>query len=418
MIGGVLQTVRRIAVAPSALWAGFLLVHAWLAFVGLTNATLPFGDVTLVYRPWVENALQGQVVGITEPWVYPVVALLPMLAAMVLGSQLYIVGWLMVVLVTNAAVFAYLLSRGRSGSSGNLLRVRAAWWWLVFLLLLGPVALGRIDVMAVAFAMAGLLVAQSRPAIAGVLLAIATWIKVWPAALVAVVIITIRRRVGTLVAALATGGVIGVGALLLGSGLNMFGFVTQQSGRGLQIESPVSNIWLWIAAANPEAARVYYDRDILTFQVTGPGTEVASAWMTPLMIVAVAAVLLLGIFVVRTGAFPTHVLPAFSLAVVTALIAFNKVGSPQFVLWLAAPVVLGIVSMGNHFRLPAYLVAVLALLTQLIYPFSYDQLLLLNPGALLLLSMRNILLFIIFGVAVRMLWQSRRLPRKAFVQSH
>jgi hypothetical protein len=416
-IGGVLQTVRRIAVAPSALWSGFLLVHAWLAFVGLTNATLPFGDVTLVYRPWVENALNGQIVGINEPWVYPVVALLPMLAAMVLGSQLYIVGWLMVVIVTNAAVFAYLLSRGRLGGSGNLLRVRAAWWWLGFLLLLGPVALGRIDVMAVAFAMVGLLVAQSRPTVAGAMLAIATWIKVWPAALVAVVVITIRRRVGALVAALVTGAAIGVGALLLGSGWNMFGFVTEQSGRGLQIESPVSNIWLWIAARDPGAAQVYYDRDILTFQVTGSGSDIASAWMTPLMVVALAAVLLLGVFVVRTGAFPTHVLPAFSLAVVTALIVFNKVGSPQFILWLAAPVVLGIVSMGNHFRAPALIVAGLALLTQLIYPFSYDQLLLLNPAALILLSLRNILLIVLFGVAVRMLWQSRRLPRKAFAQS-
>lgn len=413
-----LQRIRRIAVAPSALWLAFLVVHAWLVVVGITNAALPFGDVTLVYRPWVENALQGQVVGITEPWVYPVVALLPMLAAMVLGPQLYLVGWLMVVIVTNAAVFAFLLSRGRLGGTGNLLRVRAAWWWLAFLLLLGPVALGRIDVMAVAFAIVGLLVAQSRPAVAGALLAIAAWIKVWPAALIAVLIITIRRRVSALVAALVVGVTIGVGALLAGSGMNLFGFIGEQAGRGLQIESPVSNIWLWIAAGNPQAAQVYYDRDILTFQVSGAGTAVTSDWMTPLTVVALVAVLLLGVFVVRTGAFPTHVLPTFSLAVVTALIVFNKVGSPQFVLWLAAPVVLGLVSMGNHFRVPAYLTAGIALMTQLVYPFAYDQLLMLNPGALLLLTIRNILLAVLLGLSLRMMWQSRRLPRKAFRLGH
>lgn len=413
-----IDALRRFFTATGTLWLAFLGVHIWLAYVGRTSALLPFNDVTQVYYHWVTEALDGNIVGITEPWVYPSVALLPMLAALVLGPQLYLVGWLIVVLVTNAAVFAYLLSRGRQGGAGSLLRVRAAWWWIGFLFLLGPVAIGRIDVMAVAFAMVGLLVTQSRPAVAGGMLAIATWIKVWPVALIVVIVIAVRRRGRALVGAAIVGGGTAVGILLLGGGANIFGFITQQTGRGLQIESPVSNIWLWVAAVNPAVAKVGFNSEIVTYQVTGVGTESASQLMTPVMILAMAALLVLGIYVVRTGAFASRVLPAFALAAVSGLIVFNKVGSPQFILWLAAPVVLGIVTLGSHFRLPAILTAVLALLTQLIYPTFYNQVVMLNTGALLLLSLRNILLIALFAVAVWMLWQSRRLPRKAPGQSH
>lgn len=413
-----IDALRRFFTATGTLWLAFLGVHIWLAYVGRTSALLPFNDVTQVYYHWVTEALDGNIVGITEPWVYPSVALLPMLAALVLGPQLYLVGWLIVVLVTNAAVFAYLLSRGRQGGAGSLLRVRAAWWWIGFLFLLGPVAIGRIDVMAVAFAMVGLLVTQSRPAVAGGMLAIATWIKVWPVALIVVIVIAVRRRGRALVGAAIVGGGTAVGILLLGGGANIFGFITQQTGRGLQIESPVSNIWLWVAAVNPAVAKVGFNSEIVTYQVTGVGTESASQLMTPVMILAMAALLVLGIYVVRTGAFASRVLPAFALAAVSGLIVFNKVGSPQFILWLAAPVVLGIVTLGSRFRLPAILTAVLALLTQLIYPTFYNQVVMLNTGALLLLSLRNILLIALFAVAVWMLWQSRRLPRKAPGQSH
>jgi hypothetical protein len=38
------------------------------------------------------------------------------------------------------------------------------------------------------------------------------------------------------------------------------------------------------------------------------------------------------------------VLPPLVLAITTALILFNKVGSPQFVGWLAVPIVFGLVA--------------------------------------------------------------------------
>lgn len=178
-MGDVRQWLVTISTRLTALWAVFLVVHLWLAYVGLTSPTLPWGDVTLQYRPWVERALGGDVVGVSEPWVYPLVALVPMIAAMVLGPELYGVGWFLVVLVTNAVVLAFLLARSGPGARLAPLKVTAAWWWLAFLLLLGPIALGRIDATTVAIAIIALLIAAKRPLVAGVLLAVATWIKVW-----------------------------------------------------------------------------------------------------------------------------------------------------------------------------------------------------------------------------------------------
>ncbi|WP_202562951.1 glycosyltransferase 87 family protein [Agreia sp. COWG] len=394
------QWLVTISTRPAALWAVFLVVHLWLAYVGLTNPTLPWGDVTLQYRPWVERALGGDVVGVSEPWVYPLVALVPMIAAMVLGPELYGVGWFLVVLVTNAVVLAFLLARSGPGARLAPLKVTAAWWWLAFLLLLGPIALGRIDATTVAIAIIALLIAAKRPLVAGVLLAVATWIKVWPAVLIAVVVTVVRQRVKALVGFVASAVALGVLVLIAGSGANTFGFVSQQSSRGLQIEAPVSTPWMWLSLLDPSSSSVAYIRSINTFQVSGPGTELASAVMTPLLVIVSAAVLVLGALVVKSGARPARVLAPLSLAIVVGLLLFNKVGSPQFVLWLAAPVVLGVATSGRHFRVPALLVLGTAALTQIIYPFGYDALLASEPAMLLVLTVRNVLLAVIFVVAV------------------
>ncbi|MBF4573835.1 DUF2029 domain-containing protein [Herbiconiux sp. VKM Ac-1786] len=416
----VLTRLPRLAANPLVLWAAFLALHVWLGYDGLTHPNQPFGDVTSVYKGWVEQSLDGYRLGIDGPWVYPILAFVPMLAAMALGPGLYGIGWMIVVTIADAAIFAYLTTRRRVGraegtrplETGERLRLAAAWWWLLFLLLLGPVALGRIDIITVDIVIAGLLVARNRPVLAGVLLAIATWVKVWPAAMIAAVVITLRRRMRTAVAAAVTLVAVLAGALALGAGLNAFSFVSEQTGRGMQVEAPTSVFWLWSAYAGG-GSEVYYDMQILTFQVTGPGSDVAAMLMTPLLVVAVAAVLLFAVYVVRKGAPATHVLPPLALALVMALIVFNKVGSPQFMVWLSAPIILGLVTQGRRFFWPAVLAFVMAGLTQVIYPIAYDAILGLDPVMLTVLTLRNLLSITMLVIAVVMLWQSRRGSGKA-----
>ena len=94
------------------------------------------------------------------------------------------------------------------------------------------------------------------------------------------------------------------------------------------------------------------------------------------------------------------------LAIVTVLIAFNKVGSPQYIAWLAAPVILGIIMSGRRFLTPAVLVGITAGLTQLFYPYLYQQLLDLNAWMLAVVTLRNLMLFVVLGWAVVALWRT------------
>ncbi|UFS60008.1 glycosyltransferase 87 family protein [Subtercola endophyticus] len=397
----------------------FVVVHAWLGIVGLTASTLPWGDVTLVYSAWIENGLNGYWVGIDGPWVYPLLALVPMIAAMGLGPSLYGIGWLFLVVIANGAVLAFILnSRATAEPSAEVsaadrvgftpnIRFVAAWWWLGFLLLLGPVALGRIDTFEVDLVIVGLLLAIRRPAISGGLLALAMWVKVWPAALIVAVVIAVKRRAVVAIGAAVTAIGVAIVGLLLGAGANLFSFVTQQTGRGLQVEAPISLPWMWMAYFRLPNSRVYYDDDILTFQVKGNGGPVADFLTTPLLAIAVVCVLALGIWVVRSGASATRVLPSLSLALVTALIVFNKVGSPQFMLWISAPIILGLIWQGREFKRFAIIAAVLGALTQLIYPYLYDWLLSLDPFMLTVLTVRNLLVIVLFALAVRSVFRAR-----------
>ena len=403
--------VRSVVVAvakhPATLWAAFILVHLWLGLVNLYSPSNGLGDVTDVYRHWTDQALIANYrVGIDTVWVYPILALPPMLAAAAFGTDQYASTWLSMVVILNAVAFGFVTGWGRSRE-----RVTVGWWWVGFLLLLGPIALARIDAVTIAFALVGVTLLSTRPRAAAIVLAIATWTKVWPAALIGAAMIALRSRWQVLSGAIALSAAVIVIALALGSGLNVFSFVTEQTGRGVQVESPVAGIWMWQALARVPGAYVYYDQQILTFQVQGSGVDLAAAVMTPLLGLVGVVIVLLGIRAARAGASAGDLLPPLALALVSALIGFNKVGSPQFIGWLAVPIVLGLATSaaghGRSFRFPAIVGLAMAALTQLIYPYLYRALLLLDPLLLGALTVRNILEFVLLAWAV---WAVVRSP--------
>jgi hypothetical protein len=390
---------NRILGSRLAAWGSFALVHGWLAWVSLYGGHSGMNDVSAVYRQWVEQAINdGLIVGIDTAWVYPVLAIAPMLVAAVFGTGQYAAVWIALVIVLNAVGFGVVVNGARR---------RTAWWWLGFLLLLGPIALARIDAITIALGIIGVILLSTRPRAAGVVLAIATWVKVWPAVLIAAAIVTMRSRGRILLSAVVVSAVVVTVSLILGSGARVLSFITEQTGRGLQIEAPVTTFWLWAAFTGQPGASLYYDRQILTYQATGAGVDVAAAVMTPLLVAVVAVVLGLGIRAMHSGALATRVLPSLALALVVALIAFNKVGSPQFIGWIAVPIVLGLATDGVSFRTPAALALVIAALTQVVYPYLYFALVELQPAMLVTLTARNILEFVLLGWAV---WSLIRLP--------
>jgi hypothetical protein len=286
-----------------------------------------------------------------------------------------------------------------------------AWWWLLATACLGPVALLRIDAVALPFAIAGVLWAVRRPAVASVAFTVAAWIKVWPAALVAALLAAGRRRLVVLAATVATSAaVIGVAAALGGGG-TVLSFVDGQTGRGLQIEAPVATPWLWLAAARLPGTTVYFDRALLTYQVRGAAVDATASWMNLVLAAGVVLVLVLGSLARRRGAAEPPVVALTAFGLVAALIALNKVGSPQYVTWYVAPLLLGLLVDGRRFLPPAVAVPVLAALTQVVYPWCYVRFVAGDPALLAVLAVRNALELGLLG------WAVVQLARSALLRS-
>jgi len=113
----------EVAQHPLAAWLAFVFVHLLLGVLALFGPGLPLGDVTIVYRFWMDQALNlGVWVGIDTRWVYPIVALVPMLLAAVAGLEAYAGAWLSMVMILNALAFGVLRGFGRDRS-----RARVAW---------------------------------------------------------------------------------------------------------------------------------------------------------------------------------------------------------------------------------------------------------------------------------------------------
>ena len=371
-----------------------------------TGPLAPFNDVIVVYRDWVALGLTtGAWVGLALPFVYPPLALAPMVAAAVFGldAGAYGWGWLVLVVALDAVALVILVRRG--GPAQRRRGAIASWWWLAFLLLLGPVGLARLEAVTAPLAIIAVRLIIERPAVAAALLAIGAWIKIWPGALLAAAVIALRARLRLIIgAAIATALVLLAGLALGGRG-ELLGFLSGQTERGLQVESLFAAPWLVAASLGAGDAEVVWNAGINTFEVVGAGAATASEWSTPLLLAAAAALLVLGLLTRRRDALAA--LAHLSVGLVAVLVVTNKVGSPQFTAWLAAPIVLAILLAPRVEALtrsrafvPAVLALALAGLTQLVYPTLYDLVLVAHPAAVALLLAKHVLWLVLLGWSV------------------
>jgi hypothetical protein len=145
-----------------------------------------------------------------------------------------------------------------------------------------------------------------------------------------------------------------------------------------------------IASGNPDS-QIYFDQDLLTYQINGSQVALVSSIMTWLMVAGVLGTVVAIAWRARNAREGIHYLPAAGLALVMVLIVFNKVGSPQYLCWVIPPVLLGLLVDRARFVPLAVACLVLLFLTQLIYPWIYDDLLEATPRAVIMITARNLL---------------------------
>ncbi|MCU1567700.1 MAG: hypothetical protein JWQ56_2637 [Pseudarthrobacter sp.] len=387
------------------LLGGFIVVHlVFLVFAAsLSLRGEAFSD-TFIYRDWAMAGFNdANLTGGPSPWVYPILALIPMAVAGIAGPGPFFFLWVLMTTLLNGWALLKLTNRGRDRNA-----IPAGWWWLVFTFLMGWLGFARVDGLTAPLVLVALAYGVSRPFIASILLAIGTWVKVWPAAIMLALFAVVRNRILVVLAGITTtAGVVALAAAV-GSVPKLLNFLTQQGDRGMQLEATFTTPWLWLSVLNAGGSRMYMNTDINSMQVDGPGTAVMSVLMQPLLVLAALLVAGLTFWALHNGKISggvdrTELLLAGALTLATAFVVFNKVGSPQFMVWLAPAVAVGLAHSWREWRVPAAMLIAIAVATYFIYPLFYDALSHNNPWMALVLTIRNVLLVVLF------LWSVRRL---------
>ncbi len=395
--------LRAFGATRAGLLIGFGIVH--LGYLGYLLPTIIAGETEgdlPLYREWAEATMQGHAPLLHTDWVYPAGALGPIVLADVLGPYLYQLLWILITAAGNF-VALWVLTKGFRNRAGY----PAAWYWLLIEVLLAPVSMLRLEGIAAPFVIAALVLIARRPVIAGALIAAATWIKVWPAAVAVAAFTGGAKRWWLALGGAATTIVVVSAVWLAGGGKHLLSFVTMQNDRTLQLEAPIATPWVWAAIAHVKGAAIYQNYALATREVTGPGSRYVATAMGAAMAIAFILVLIaiitgrrrlsragFGAAATRRAEMRIIVLGAFTL--VAALIVFNKVGSPQYQLWIAPIVVAGLLIDRRRWLVPAWGMAAISLLTSIIFPIVYMPLVTGNPAAAAVLTLRNATVVAIF----------------------
>jgi hypothetical protein len=326
----------------------------------------------------------------------------------------YYVGFVVLMLALDA-LFTWALWRSSERRHG-----RALDFWLVFVLLVGPLAYLRFDILPAVLAGAALLMARRRPWVTGALTGLGAAVKLWPALLIGAFLAHRPTRRPTAWGFVLVGFGLALVSLLTGGWARLVSPLTWQSDRGLQIESIWATPVMLARGAGlggfPVAMSKYQ-----AYEITGGGVGALLLLSNLATAVGLAVIVALLVRAYRNPAPSAVAVGLVVLATVAIMIVTNKTLSPQYLLWLGGPMAALLLLRSDDGpdeqralgRLAAQ-VLTLAVLTHLVFPLLYSGLLGNRGDAMLALATlvtaaRNVFLVVFAVEAVRLAW--RRLSR-------
>ncbi|MFM7030323.1 MAG: glycosyltransferase 87 family protein, partial [Micrococcales bacterium] len=374
----------------------FVFTQLWYLGNSLLAPTfrLVSADLAIYAKFWMhegmfQNSLSlHHLYGINTSWVYPALALVPVFIAWI-PEQIFLsylastgvsnpsdvqvvlpfgITWVLLTVLLNTFIFRFYLRRTR-GENGTGY-ASALWLWFAIIILLHGLYLNRVDGPALALTLFALPLLAERPRVAAALLALGTWIKVWPVALLLALMFDKARRWTAIVVSAAVSAVVAIVAIVLGGNLNLLSFITAQTSRTLQIESIFALPWMLKALP----AKVFLDMDIYTWEISGAGIDDVARIVNYVMVGGVLLTIVAALVAKWRGLETQRLLALASMALLLDLILFNKVGSPQYIAWLLVPLILLLLAKDKSgIRVLAWLTVYAALFTGLIAPLFYDD---------------------------------------------
>ncbi len=328
------------------------------------------GDVDL-YNFWAKGLVKGIFPIEDSMWQYPPLAgVVFAIPQWLFGNAL--TGFIGFMIFIDLLILVTLLITGSNrfklnSASTSLNGLTGAWFWVLWPMLMGPLALTRFDVVPTLFALLAIIALSNnkvRPYLSGFLLGIGTLIKLWPMLLFVIypkklVVKVSASFVSTLVLVLLFMSTWSVG---------FTNFLNNQTSRGLQVES--------IAATPFVLAKLFGANVEYPFRYGSLEVQAAFASEIGFLLNLFTLIVFVILFIMNYQN-KLNYLNLFDKALVIVMIsiALSRVFSPQFWVWLGGLAALTLINKETRLKKVIVLLSISAFLTQLLYPGQYVQLL-------------------------------------------
>ena len=315
-----------------------------------------FSDVQL-YDHWAANLTYSYFILLEQDprWQYPPLAALVFLLGYLIAEKA--VGFVLLALIADLLIFIMLTKRSKQESNSL-----PALIWVIAPLAMGPIILGRFDVFPTLAAVFALLHVSSTKKF-GAAVAIGAHLKVWP---ILLLLATPRDKFARV--AIWFAATFGLGSLLLNVWWNgnLFSFLSNQSSRGLQIESVGALPYqIWNAGPGSVASAVQFG----TIEVIASGTGTASLVVTVVGLVLISVL----VFWRVTGRLDSAEPADIALTAVLISIITSRVFSPQYMVWVFGLLAVAAFRPQRNFRRILVLLLISSGIGQVLYPFLYGS---------------------------------------------
>lgn len=328
------------------------------------------GDVDL-YNFWAKGLVKGIFPIEDSMWQYPPLAgVVFAIPQWLFGNAL--TGFIVFMIVVDLLILITLLINGSNqfklnSSSTSLHGLSGAWFWVLWPILMGPLALTRFDVVPTIFALLSLIALSNkkiRPYLSGFLLSIGALVKLWPMLL----FVIYPKKVLKKVSASFVSTLVLVILFMSTWSVGFTNFLNNQTSRGLQVES--------IAATPFVLAKLFGANVEYPFRYGSLEVQAAFATEIGFLLNLFTLIVFIILFVLNYQN-KLNYLNLFDKALVIVMIsiALSRVFSPQFWVWIGGLAALALINKETKLKKVIVLLSISAFLTQLLYPGQYVQLL-------------------------------------------